>query len=140
MEAGARLGRIDGLGSFRFGYTGQDLDRDAVMTAFNGDDWYLHSWYRGHLVRAGVGLGRGFAVQGTCVKDAASRDGLRHDAMDDRSGETLLARAAITSFENKDGVITRGEWRGNDQSFRQHDKNGDGILSGVELRTGKKKM
>ncbi len=68
METGFRVGRIGGLGSFRFAYTYQDLDRDAVMTAFNGDDWYLHSWYRGHLVRAGVGLGRGFAVQGTYVK------------------------------------------------------------------------
>jgi hypothetical protein len=35
---------------------------------------------------------------------------------------------------NHDGVITRMEWRGNDQSFRQQDSNGDGILSGDELR------
>jgi len=40
--------------------------------------------------------------------------------------------------KNKDGVITRGEWRGNDQSFRQHDANGDGVLSGAEVRTKKK--
>lgn len=42
--------------------------------------------------------------------------------------------------KNRDGVVTRGEWRGNDQSFRQHDSNGDGVLSGAEVRTGKKKM
>src|SRR3982750_1826536 len=34
---------------------------------------------------------------------------------------------------NGDGVITRDEWRGSDQSFRQHDINEDGVLSGNEL-------
>ena len=37
---------------------------------------------------------------------------------------------------NRDGVITRAEWRGNDTSFRNQDWNGDGILSGEEVRTG----
>src|SRR3954463_16289151 len=37
---------------------------------------------------------------------------------------------------NRDGVITRDEWRGNDQSFRNHDWNGDGKLSGDEVRVG----
>src|SRR5438477_8532308 len=31
---------------------------------------------------------------------------------------------------NHDGIITRDEWRGSDQSFRMHDWNGDGVLSG----------
>lgn len=35
-----------------------------------------------------------------------------------------------------DGVITRAEWRGNLQSFRQHDRNNDGVLSGDEVWTG----
>jgi len=34
---------------------------------------------------------------------------------------------------NGDGVITRDEWRGSDQSFRQRDSNEDGVLSGNEL-------
>src|SRR5438270_11002130 len=34
---------------------------------------------------------------------------------------------------NGDGVITRDEWRGSDQSFRQRDVNEDGVLSGNEL-------
>lgn len=34
---------------------------------------------------------------------------------------------------NRDGVITRVEWRGNDQSFRRHDANNDGVLTGAEL-------
>ncbi len=37
---------------------------------------------------------------------------------------------------NKDRVITRNEWRGSAQSFRVHDWNGDGILSGEEVRVG----
>lgn len=35
-----------------------------------------------------------------------------------------------------DGVITRAEWPGNDRSFRNHDWNGDGVLSGEEVRVG----
>jgi Ca2+-binding EF-hand superfamily protein len=38
---------------------------------------------------------------------------------------------------NKDGVIQRGEWRGSLQSFRVHDWNRDGMLSGDELRVGR---
>jgi Ca2+-binding EF-hand superfamily protein len=37
---------------------------------------------------------------------------------------------------NHDGVITRDEWRGSEQSFRNHDWNGDGRLSGDEVRPG----
>lgn len=40
---------------------------------------------------------------------------------------------------DNDGRITRDEWRGNDISFRNHDRNGDGVLSGSEVRTGKKR-
>jgi Ca2+-binding EF-hand superfamily protein len=38
--------------------------------------------------------------------------------------------------DNHDGVISRREWRGNDTSFRQHDWNRNGVLSGEELRRG----
>jgi hypothetical protein len=34
---------------------------------------------------------------------------------------------------NRDGIVTRREWRGNNNSFRVHDTNGDGILSGAEV-------
>lgn len=37
---------------------------------------------------------------------------------------------------NRDGVITRDEWRGNARSFQVHDWNGDGRLSGEEVRIG----
>ncbi|HEX5069222.1 MAG TPA: hypothetical protein VFV78_03320 [Vicinamibacterales bacterium] len=37
---------------------------------------------------------------------------------------------------NRDGVITRNEWTGNAQSFAMRDWNGDGRLSGDEVRVG----
>ena len=37
---------------------------------------------------------------------------------------------------NNDGRITRAEWKGSDQSFEVHDWNGDGVLSGDEVRPG----
>ena len=35
---------------------------------------------------------------------------------------------------NRDGRITRSEWRGNDRAFERLDRNGDGVLAGRELR------
>lgn len=37
---------------------------------------------------------------------------------------------------NNDGVVTKQEWRGSEDSFRVHDWNNDGILSGNEVRPG----
>jgi len=37
---------------------------------------------------------------------------------------------------NNDGAITRQEYPGNDRSFANHDWNGDGVLSGEEVRPG----
>lgn len=37
---------------------------------------------------------------------------------------------------NRDGVISRAEWRGNANSFRVRDWNADGVLSGDEVRMG----
>lgn len=38
--------------------------------------------------------------------------------------------------QNGDGTITRAEWRGSARSFEVHDWNGDGKLSGDEVRVG----
>ena len=35
---------------------------------------------------------------------------------------------------NRDGIVSRSEWRGNANSFRNQDWNGDGVLSGREVR------
>ncbi|MEO7272883.1 MAG: hypothetical protein ABIX28_03260 [Vicinamibacterales bacterium] len=48
-------------------------------------------------------------------------------------------RAAIRFADmdgNRDGVISRNEWRGSEQAFRNHDWNGDGRLSGDEVQPG----
>jgi Ca2+-binding EF-hand superfamily protein len=49
-------------------------------------------------------------------------------------------RGQATRFEgmdrNNDGRITRQEWNGSDQSFKVHDWNADGVLSGDEVRPG----
>ena len=37
---------------------------------------------------------------------------------------------------NGDGTISRAEWRGSDESFRRHDWNRDGVLSGDEVWAG----
>jgi hypothetical protein len=66
-EAGFRVGPLPWPGDLRFTYIFQDLDRDAVMAGFNGDDWYLHSWYRGSLYRLGATVWRDFGVQATYV-------------------------------------------------------------------------
>ena len=51
----------------------------------------------------------------------------------------LMAEAAAQSYQswdrNNDGVITRSEWRGTLQDFRDLDGNRDGMLSGNELRS-----
>lgn len=38
--------------------------------------------------------------------------------------------------KNNDNRITRDEWNGNARSFQNHDWNGDGVLSGNEVRSG----
>jgi Ca2+-binding EF-hand superfamily protein len=56
----------------------------------------------------------------------------------DRAG--AQNRAARMRFEamdtNHDGAISRKEWQGSDRSFRVHDWNRDGELSGDEVRIG----
>ena len=37
---------------------------------------------------------------------------------------------------NRDGVVSRSEWRGTNNAFRVRDWNGDGVLSGDEVRMG----
>lgn len=48
---------------------------------------------------------------------------------------TVPASGRIRDMDtDRDGVVTRAEWRGTDQAFRSQDTNGDGVLSGAEIR------
>lgn len=67
VEAGVQIGPIPGPFPVRFIYTYQDLGRDSVMTGFNGDDWWLHSWYRGSLYRVAAPIWRDFSAQVTYI-------------------------------------------------------------------------
>jgi Ca2+-binding EF-hand superfamily protein len=56
------------------------------------------------------------------------------------SSLSVSAQSAAGRFQgmdqNGDGRISRAEWRGSEQSFRRHDWNNDGVLSGDEVWAG----
>jgi Ca2+-binding EF-hand superfamily protein len=41
---------------------------------------------------------------------------------------------------NRDGIVSRDEWRGTDRAFRNEDWNGDSVLSGDEVRPGARRQ
>jgi len=49
----------------------------------------------------------------------------------------LNNRRFQTMDVNNDNVVSRREWRGSAESFRSHDWNNDGVLSGNEIDTGR---
>ena len=57
-----------------------------------------------------------------------------HSAAAQGRGQQAIRFAAMDT--NNDRTITRAEWRGSDRSFAVHDWNGDGVLSGDEVRIG----
>ena len=53
---------------------------------------------------------------------------------DDRQRAGAAAPIRFQAMDtDHDGVITRAEWRGSDEAFRQQDTNHDGVLSGKEV-------
>jgi len=67
----------------------------------------------------------GFLILVASASLAAAQDNMRFRGMD----------------RNNDGKIARAEWHGSDRSFRNHDWNGDGVLSGDEVRvTGRRPL
>lgn len=56
-----------------------------------------------------------------------------------RQGQGRAMNARLQAMDrNRDGRITRSEWRGNAQAFSRRDRNGDGVLAGRELRARNK--
>lgn len=67
FEANLTLGRVGTPGNWRFFYTFQYVERDALIGAYNTDDWWLHTWYRGHRLAAAVTVLPNVFLQGSIV-------------------------------------------------------------------------
>lgn len=66
-DQGARLSLILGdaarLGGWEFGYSQQRIQREAVMAAFNEDDWWFPTAMRGYMPWVSYGLGPNLHVR-----------------------------------------------------------------------------
>ena len=64
---GARFSLVAGdrrqPGQWEFGFAFQRIQRDAVMAAFNSDDWWFHSAVRGGMPWIGYGIDRTWNVR-----------------------------------------------------------------------------
>jgi len=67
-------------------------------------------------------------------QDDREPDPARDDNDRDTPGADAIRMQGLDA--DGDGRITRAEWKGNDTSFGQHDKNGDGFLAGAEITPG----
>lgn len=47
FEGSLAIGRVGTPGNWRVFFTYQYIERDAVLGAYNTDDWWFHSWHRG---------------------------------------------------------------------------------------------
>jgi hypothetical protein len=66
-NAGARFSLVAGdrtqPGRWELGFAFQRIQRDAVMAAFNSDDWWFHSAMRGSMPWIGYGLDRTWNIR-----------------------------------------------------------------------------
>lgn len=67
-------GNADDLGGWELGYSIQRPQRDAVLAAFNEDDWWFHSFARGYMPWVAYGINRHWTVQATAFLER--RDGI----------------------------------------------------------------
>jgi hypothetical protein len=74
VRASLRVGDSLSPRAWEFGYAYQDIQRDAVMAAFNSDDWWFHSAARGHMLWAGYGIDETWSVRVSGFHEI--RDGL----------------------------------------------------------------
>lgn len=88
VRASLRAGDAMRARAWEFGYAYQDIERDAVMAAFNSDDWWFHSATHGHMIWTGYGLDDSWSLRVSGFHER--RDGLDDDT--DRLRVDLLAR------------------------------------------------
>jgi hypothetical protein len=67
LELRLKLGQADALFAWHLRYVFQKVERDAVVAAFSGDEWWFHSAHHGHLFGAALGLGAGTFVELTGI-------------------------------------------------------------------------
>jgi hypothetical protein len=67
FEASLVLGRLSSPGDWRVFYTYQYVQQDAVLGAYNTDDWWFHSWYRGHRTGLAITILPRVFVQGSVM-------------------------------------------------------------------------
>ena len=67
FEASVVAGRVGTQGDLRGFYTFQHVERDALIGAYNTDDWWFHSWYRGHRFGLAVTIFPQTFVQGAAM-------------------------------------------------------------------------
>ena len=76
---GARFSLVLGdrrrAGGWEFGYSNQRIQRDAVMAAFNEDDWWFHSFTHGYMPWVGYGIDDNWSLRVAGFREL--RDGLR---------------------------------------------------------------
>jgi Ca2+-binding EF-hand superfamily protein len=108
-------------------FRAMDTDNDGVITRA---EWRGNDQSFREQDANGDGVLSGDEVRARAANSTATR---RNRA----EGQELTPRFSGMDADN-DGVITRAEWRGDAQSFRQQDTNADGVLSGTEVwaRTG----
>ncbi|MGH9316705.1 MAG: putative porin [Thermoanaerobaculia bacterium] len=66
-EATFALGRVGAPGQWRFFYTFQWVETEALPGAYNTDDWWFHTWARGHRIGAAITVLPSVFVQGAVV-------------------------------------------------------------------------
>ncbi len=67
FEGAVAVGSVGTPGTWRAFYIYQYVQRDAVVGAYNTDDWWFHSRYRGHRTGVAVTLLPQVFVQGTLM-------------------------------------------------------------------------
>jgi len=67
FEGNVTVGRVGNPWDWRFFYTFQYVERDALMGAYNTDDWWFHTWYKGSRVGIAITVLPRLFVQGSLM-------------------------------------------------------------------------